>query len=265
MIKRVAIISSCVLLVGAFLFGRDAVSYVRTSAGYVKDSVHQSVPIEFQIERARSMIKDLVPEVRKNMHIIAKEEVEVKRLEEQISRTAENLEKEKSHLMRLNADVATGKEIFKYAGRSYTADQVRTDLANRFERFKTSDATLASLEQIRHAREQSLDAARQRLEGMLASKRQLEVEVENLEARVQMLAAARATSDFEFDDSRLGRVKELVQNLKTRLDVADRLMNAQNQFQGEIPLDAVAPEDIVEQVTEYFTDTPSTSSIALDD
>ena len=43
------------------------------------------MPIEFQIERARDMIKDLVPEIRKNMHVIAKEEVEVKRLDEQIA------------------------------------------------------------------------------------------------------------------------------------------------------------------------------------
>ncbi len=264
MIKRLIIVGSGILLVGILLFGRDAVSYVRTSAGYVKDSVHESVPIEFQIDRARNMIKDLVPEVRKNMHIIAKEEVEVKRLEEQIARAAENLEKEKSHLMRLRTDLATGRDAFKYAGRSYTVEQVRTDLANRFERFKTSDATLASLQQIREARQKSLEAARQKLEGMLASKRQLEVEVENLEARVQMLAAAKATSECEFDDSRLGRVKELVQNLKTRLDVADRLVNAQNEFQGEIPLDTVAPEDIVDQVTEYFSDVPGTHSIASD-
>ena len=264
MIKKVIFLGGSVLLVGLFLFGRDAVSYVSTSAGSVKDSVHESVPIEFQIERARNMIKDLVPEVRKNMHIIAKEEVEVKRLEEQIAKGQANLEKEQSHLMRLKSDLASGKEVFRYAGRNYTTEQVRTDLANRFERYKTSDATLASLRQISTARQRSLEAARQKLEGMLASKRQLEVEIENLEARVQMLAANEATSEFGFDDTRLGRVKELVQNLKTRLDVADRLMDAQNEFQGEIPLDSVAPEDICEQVTEYFHEGPSSDSIVLD-
>ena len=52
-------------------------SYIRTSAGYVTDAVQDAVPIEFQVDRARGMIQDLVPEVRKNMHVIAKEEVEV--------------------------------------------------------------------------------------------------------------------------------------------------------------------------------------------
>jgi len=263
MIKRILIIGGSTVLVGVLLFGRDAVSYVRTSAGYVKDSVHESVPIEFQIERARNMIQDLVPEVRKNMHVIAKEEVEVKRLEEQIAGAEANLEKEKGRLMQLKSDLGSGKGAFQYAGRSYTAEQVRTDLANRFERYKTSDATLGSLRQIHQARQQSLEAARQKLEGMLASKRQLQVEVENLEARMQMLAAAKATSQFEFDDSRLGRVKELISDLRTRLDVADRLMDAQNEFRGEIPMDGTAPADIVEQVTDYFEGAPETGSVAL--
>ena len=42
----------CAALVVALLFlGRDLVSYVRTSAGYVQNSVTDAVPMEFQITR----------------------------------------------------------------------------------------------------------------------------------------------------------------------------------------------------------------------
>ena len=156
--------------------GRDVFSYIRTSAGYVTDAVQDAVPIEFQVDRARGMIQDLVPEVRKNMHVIAKEEVEVARLDEQIADSRTRLKKEKEQLLRLTGDLSTGKNEFTYGGRAYTADEVRTDLANRFERYKTGEATLASLTEIRGARQKSLAAARQKLEGMLASKRQLQVE-----------------------------------------------------------------------------------------
>jgi chromosome segregation ATPase len=252
MIKRIVIGAGVATMVGVFLFGRDVFSYIRTSAGYVKDSVQSSVPIEFQIDRARNMIKDLVPEVRKNMHIIAKEEVEVQRLEEQMAAAEARLVKEKEQIVRLKTDLGGGKGELRYAGRSYTADEVKTDLANRFERYKTSEATLASLKEIRSARQKSLTAARQKLDGMLAQKRQLQVDVENLEARTQMIAAAQTTSNYQFDDSQLGRVKELVGNLRTRLEVAEKMVNAEMQFQGEIPLDKPAPENIVDQVSEYF-------------
>jgi hypothetical protein len=263
MIRKALLLGGGATLLSALLFGRDALSYIRTSAGYVTDSIQESVPIEFQIDRARGMIQDLVPEVRKNMHIIAKEETEVQRLEEQIAESEARQAKEKEHLLRLKLDLASGSETFQYASRNYSAAEVRTDLANRFERFKTTDATLASLKEIRASREKSLTAARQKLDGMLASKRQLQVEVENLEARLQTIAAAQATSNYQFDDSRLGRVKELVSNLRKRLDVAEKLVNAEVSYQDEIPLDKATPENIVEQVGEYFGEKPAPAPAAM--
>jgi chromosome segregation ATPase len=257
MVKKVVLIGGGVALVSLLLFGHSAISYVRTSANYVSGAVHESVPIEFQIDRARDMLKDLVPEIRKNMHVIAKEEVEVKKLEEQIEQSKARLEKEKEQVMRLKSDLSSGNETFRYAGRNYTPDQVKSDLTARFERYKTNDATLASLEQILQARQKSLDAARQRLEGMMVAKRQLQVDVENLEARTQMVAAAQTTSQYQFDDSQLGRVKELIANLKTRLEVAERLANAEVSFPGEIPLETSTPESIVDEVTEYFEVKPA--------
>ena len=263
MIKKMLVIGGGAVLVSVLLVGRDALSYLRTSAGYVTDAVQESVPVEFQIDRARGMIEDLVPEVRKNMHIIAKEEVEVQRLDEQIADSDTRLSKEKDQLLRLKNDLSSGKETFSYASRSYTVGDVRTDLANRFERYKTGETTMASLKEIRNARQKSLVAAQQKLEGMLASKRQLQVEVENLEARVQMIAAAKATSNYQFDDSRLGRVKELVASLKNRLSVAEKLVNAEVYYHDEIPLDKAAPENIVEQVTEHFAPkVPATATVA---
>ncbi len=87
MIKKTLVAVAGFCLLSVLFFGRDAASYVRTSFGWVKDSVRSSVPVEFEIERARRMVKDLVPDIRKNMHIIAQEEVEIERLDKQIAQT----------------------------------------------------------------------------------------------------------------------------------------------------------------------------------
>jgi len=254
MIRKVIVGTAVAMFLGFFFFGRDAVSYVRTSAGYMKDSVQNTVPMGFQIDRARGMIKDLTFEVRKNMHVIAKEEIEVERFQKQIEAAQAALAKDKEALLKLKTDLTSGKKTFEYGGRTYTIEQVKTDLANRFERYKTSEATLASLRDIHSARQRSLDAARQKLEGTLAAKRQLQVDVENLEARRQMIAAAQTTSNFQFDESQLGRVKELVTDLRTRLDVAERLVNAEGTYHGEIPVDQATPANIVEQISEHFAE-----------
>lgn len=164
MIKKglvVASIAGTALLTGFALLGSDLFSYASTSAGWVKSSVKDSVPMDFEIDRARGLIKSLVPDIRHNMHVIAKEEVEVARLEKQIGQNEGAQEKSKAELMTLKTDLQSGKDVFHYAGRKYSVDQVKTDLANRFERFKTNDATLASLKEMLTARRNSLDAARQ--------------------------------------------------------------------------------------------------------
>ena len=261
MLKKGIIGATLAVAFATFFFGRDAWSYVSTSAGWVKSSVRGNVPIEFEIERARKMVKDLVPDIRANMHVIAKEEVEVAQLERQIVDGDSKLAKDRDGVMRLKDDLSSAKQEFRYAGRCYTSDQVKVDLANRFERFKTSEATLASLREIRAARQRSLEAARQKLEGMLAAKRKLEVDVENLEARMKMVEAAQTTAEYNFDDSRLSRAKELITDLRTRLDVAEKMVNADSTFHDEIPLDAAAPEHIVDEVTQYF-ESGSTINVA---
>jgi DNA repair exonuclease SbcCD ATPase subunit len=253
MIKKVILVAGGAFLVAAFLFGRNAIGYFRTSLTMVRESAQNAVPVEFQIDHARNMIKDLTPEVRKNMHVIAKEEVELKRLEEQIAAAETRLAKEKEQVLRLKQDLAGGPGPFHYGTRSYTADQVKTDLANRFQRYKTGEATLASLKGIYEARQRSLAAARQRLDGMLAARRQLQVDVENLDARNQMVAAAQTASSFQFDESQLGRVKELLSNLRTRLDVSERLANVETEVQGEIPLDKSTPKNILDEIGQYFS------------
>ena len=253
MIKKMIIGTGVAVLAAAFFLGRDAASYVRTSAECLKDSVRNNVPTEFQIERARGMIKDLVPEIRKNMHAIAREEVELEQLEKQVADTESRLAKEKGELLRLKTDLETGESVFHYASRTYTAGQVKVDMSHRFERYQTGEATLASLHEIYDARRKTLEAARQKLEGTLAEKRKLEVDIENIEAQLEVLAAVQTTSQYNFDDSKLGRVKELIADLRTKLEVNARLIDSEGYFHDEIPLDGdVAAEDIVEQVAEYF-------------
>lgn len=265
MVKKLILGSAGAGALCLVLFGREAVSYVGTTAGWFKDSVKNSVPVEFEIDRARRMVRELVPDIRKNMHVIAKEEVEVERLENQIGDAEKRQDKDRGELMQLKSDLATGKDRFHYAGRSYSVEQVKVDLANRFERFKTHDATLASLKEMQQARQRSLEAARHKLEGMLVAKRNLEVEVEHLEARLKMVEAAQTTSDYQFDDSQLSRAKELVTDLRTRLDVAEKLVNADGYLRDEIPLTEPAPENIVEEVTEYFSGAGShVAEIAVD-
>ena len=252
MIKKTIVSVLAASAVAVFLLGSNFMSYVSTSYEKATQTVEDSVPIEFQIDRARKMVRDLEPEIRRSMHVIAKEEVEVEQLNNRIEKSEGQATKEKSDIMKLQSDLQSGESVFRYAGHEYTSDEVKQDLARRFARFKTSDATLASLKDMRAARQRNLDAARQKLATMMSSQRQLLVEVENLEAKLKLVEVAQASSDLHLDDSQLARAKSLMNDIRAKLDVASKLANADTTFHDEIPLEGPAPEDIVDQVADYF-------------
>jgi phage shock protein A len=249
MLKKTIVIGAAVVLLGV-LFGR---SHVRTAVGMAKQAVKENVPVQFEIKRAREMIRGLVPEIEKNMHLIAREETEVAKLEKQVANSEEQLAKDRESILRLKNDLSTGTEVFVYAGRNYSAKQVKDDLTHRFDQFKTREATTDNLRKILSARQTSLTAAREKLESMLAAKRTLEVDVENLEARQKMVEVAQTTSDFNFDDSQLARTKELISEIGDRIEVAERLVNADTHFHDRIPLEEPGTDrDIASEVADYF-------------
>jgi membrane-associated HD superfamily phosphohydrolase len=249
--KGLALAGGTVLLLTLF-FGRDLVSYTKTSLGWVHTAVKDSVPIPFELERARKMIKDLDPEISRHKREIAKEELALQKLAEQLQADDAQLAKNWSDIERLKRDLAEGDSKFVYAGHSYTAKQVETDLSNRFDRYQTKEATVEKVRKILEIRQKGLTAAQDKLKAMVAAKRQLEVEVENLEARLKMVEVAKASSDFNIDDSQLSRTRELLKDIETRIEVDAQLVHADDLVLDEIKLEEPATSaSILDRISQY--------------
>ncbi len=253
MFKKILITAVALAAVGGLVFGTDAYSYLSTSAKKVRTEVKSNVPLEFEIERARNMVAELIPDIQKNMHVIAQEEVEVEELRDQIARSAKNLNTEKQKLLTLCSDTGNSQGKFHYAGRKASEREVNGEISRRFERFRTAEATVMAKKQMLDARERSLSAAREKIEGMFSAKRDLEVEVQNLDARLKMLQAAQTTSQFNFDDSQLSRCKKTMLELRKRLDVAERILDQDGKLVDTLSeAEPEASENVVEEVHKYF-------------
>lgn len=236
----------------AALCGTAGWSYLRTGYREARESVRQNVPIEWEIKRARQMIDDLKPEIARNMQIVAREEVEVQRLTENIENKREMLTKARQDILRLKGDLESGSVRFVYAGRKYSAEQVKDDLAGRFKQFQVHEKTTDKLNQVLTAREKNLDAARRKLDEMLSAKRQLEVEIENLQARLTMVQVAQTASPVALDDSQLSHTKQLLDNIRTRIDVAEKMVASEGILDGAIPLEEAASPELLNEISDYF-------------
>jgi Skp family chaperone for outer membrane proteins len=252
MLKKGLIAAGGLAMLLGLVFGRDMTSYVKTTVGWVNSTVKDAVPVQFELERARKMIQGLGPEISRHKREIAREELDLRKLAAQVQQDEQKLAKNWSEIETLKGDLSRGDSNFVYAGHTYTVKQVETDLTNRFERYRTREATMQKLNMILAARQRGLDAAQEKLKAMIAAKRQLEVEVENLEARLKMVEVAKASSEFHIDDSQLSRTRQLLSDIESRIEVDAQLVNADDLVLDEIPVGtSTEPVKILDQIAEY--------------
>jgi len=240
-------------LLGGMLFGKDLISYARSSAKGVRTAVKDSVPTEFELRRARDLLEEIIPEMQANIRVIAQEEVEVAALKGEIAKQREALNDEQSKIRVLRVALEQPRAQYAFAGRNYSHDEVKHDLAARFARFKESEIVVASKVKVLESRERSLDAAREQLAKTGSQKRLLESQIEALTGRYRLVRAASAGSKLQMDDSKLAQTEKLIAQIQKRLDVAERVLAAESKFVQSIPVeDTVVEADLVAQVDEYF-------------
>ncbi len=267
MLKKIIITGGALALLSSVTVGRPILSYMKCGANWVRSSANDSVPLEWELNRARQMITDLKPEIEVNAKRIAREKIEVKRLVQQLAESDQRLAKAKTDIQRLTGDLESESASYTYGNRSYTLTQVKDDLSNRFKRYKTREATAEKLQQMLSARQSSLQAAHQRMDAMLSAKRQLEVEVENLQARLGALRVAQTSSQLSLDDSQLSQTRSLLDTIATRIDVEEETISVDTEYFGEIDLDEPSDENLLDDIASYFNgkdDTESLVAIQLD-
>jgi chromosome segregation ATPase len=263
MVKKLILAGGALALLSSVTFGVPLYSYGRCGVSWLRDSASESMPLEWELKRARQMIADLKPEIEINAKRIAREKIDTARLQEQFDDTQSRLAKTQTDIERLTVDLESQNDYYTYGDRTYTSAQVKNDLGNRFKRFKTRKATSDKLQQMLTARQSSLKAAHERMDAMLGARRQLEVEVENLQARLGALRVAQTSSQLNLDDSQLARTRELLDEIATRIDVEEETMSVDMEYFGEIDLDEPSDESLLDEITAYFQDDHQRESDSL--
>ena len=256
MLKKSLIATATLLAFGTFVFGRDVFSYAKTWGASVRDAVKSQVPLGNEVTRARDMVEDLVPDIEECIEAIARQQVDIEYLTREIGDKEYGLAEKKDAILVLRSHLASGDSKFVVARRSFSNDKVKLDLSYRFERYKVAEDSLMRNRQILAARQKSLMANEEKLDTMIASKKDLEVNVEQLEARLKTIQAAETASMINFDDSQLSRAKTLILELNKKLDVKDKLLATEGKASGYlIPFESkleVPDENITQEIDAYF-------------
>ena len=245
-----------VLLVG-ILYGSNLIPYAQTAYENVKTQAQDAIPIEFQIDAARTQLEKIGPEINGMVHQIAREKAEIKRLSTDLGTQQVALAKLYDKMMTLREHVASGEEVYVATnGKAYTNERVKEDLRHRFTVYQTAELTLKKSEEILEVRKVALEQAFAKLDEAQAQQRELEVQIENLTARQRMVEVAKTASNLNIDNSQLSKTREMIDQISSRIDTEEAILSlAPEYLGGQIPVgdDVLAGDsDILQEMDAYF-------------
>ena len=254
MIKKALFIGGGLVLLLGLFFGRDACGIVSTYVDEARTAAKNMIPMDMQLKRAENAVKRLGPEIRSATKDLIREQLAVENLEKQVSATEQRLAEQQSHILRLKNDLDSGEESYVYSNANYTRAEVTEELETRFEEFTTVEKTLEHQKKSLSMRREVLNASRKKISVLKNSKKQLALKITNLKARLKRLEVAQNHSELKIDDSQFSHTQKLITELEKKVSVQERMLNAETELRGRIPLDAPekSSKDILERVAERF-------------
>lgn len=246
------------LAVGFFAVHASGLSsYTSTAWSKARNNLKNQVSLEFEIERVRNEVAQLVPDMKKNLSAIAEEMVAVENLQKEIAGTKAALAQQKENILTMTKDLDEGSTTLVYGGKHYSAARVQEKLDRDYASYKVCAAELKSKEQLLEAKERSLEATREQLDSLRSQKQELEIQVAQLEAEIKTVRLAQTRNQFHLDDSQLSRCKASLAEIRNRLNIEIRTQDLEAQFANDpIPVEKKAKpaNELIKEIRAHFGD-----------
>lgn len=257
-LKRLTVGALGVALVGGLLFGSNLIPYAQTAFSNVRATAQDSVSVPFQIDAAKGQLAKIGPEIKNMVHQIAKEQVQINRLKNDLKLQENRLEASYDEMMTLRSHIESGDKFYVATnGKAYNSSRVEEDLRHRFKIYQTAEKTKEKQSEVLSIRQKALKAAVAKLDEAKSQQRELEVQIEHLVARNRMNEVVETASQINIDNSQLAKTREMLDNLDARISADEEVLNIAPKYYGQIPvnLDSVDDDsDILSDMDDYFGD-----------
>lgn len=261
-IKVGVLSTAAAAVVGGIVFGSDLGSYVKSSARCVSTAMKDNVPVEFELRRARDLLDEILPEMQANIRAIAEQEVELANLKYEIIDSDKALADQKGKVAKVRDCLATSGNSFSIGQIVYTRDELKDDLARRFERTKEAEMALSGKRRLLSNRERTLAASMQALERTQGQRAQLASQIQSLETQNKLIQMASVDSHggVQFDRSKLAQTEKLIADIKKQLDVSERVLAHEAKFVDAIPMEKTVNEkELLTEVDAFLSPTTATA------
>jgi chromosome segregation ATPase len=242
--KTIALVAAGVLGLVILAKTTNVSSYVSTAWCQAKQSVKSSVPTKFEIDRIRNEVASLDQDLTQMIRPIAESKVHVDRLRKDIAKSEETLADQKKVLLNATNEVKSGRKEFVYAGKTYSAEQVKTKIAIDFTAYQRLESSVTAQRKLLEAKETSLKAAQEQLVTVMSKKKEYEVRLAELEAKNEINQVAATGTDLKIDGTRAATIEQALRELEDKISADTAQIEMKNGIiaAGNIQLNQPAPD-----------------------
>jgi hypothetical protein len=245
------ILAAGLLAAGTLLLTRTHIgAYSRAMVGWAKNTVVSKVPLEADIMAAKQLLADMDGKIENAARTVARERVEVRKLDEQFAKRESDLKTKKDLIVSMRERLKTNLAAFNPAEQELE----KARLVNLFTSFELLEQQQKSEYRMIESRRMGLVSSEMKVEKLKSAQRELKAKIEALDARRKLMEAEKVSAVVEFDDSEIADLKNLVNNIEKKLDVEVETEKELESIRSGNPVTTPTPSaaDVLKQIDQKF-------------
>jgi chromosome segregation ATPase len=229
MLKKLVILGVIGFVAVSAVKGSKLGSYIREEWRAFRESCEANIPPEREIARLRREVQSLESDMRKIVGQLARENVEVKNLREQVTDLQARQGRDKELLQARGEAIKTAAkdttQFVSFGDRKLTIPEAKAELDEGVRRYGVNQKSLEAMIATLASREKVRETLAKQLDTMRNQKNELSASIDALEAEVAALKLRQMESKYQTDDSRLAKIKEDIRALRKKLDIQTEELN----------------------------------------
>lgn len=249
MIKKLLLVAVIGGLAFAAVKNTKFGSFAKHEAAQIEEYFDSKVPVEKKVAALRKELKGLDKDVDRVTRELAAEIVNVRETAEELTTQKVAFADEEKRVRALADKIAAATSKVSYGSAEVSVDEAKGRLAADVKRVVARKTTVETLSNTLASRERIKDFLAKQKDELVRQKVTLAAQIDQLEAEYKSLQLAQMESKFQFDDTRLARIKETLRDLKRSVDVTREELKLKptvlEESAGVVPSNGLSVADIL--------------------
>jgi len=230
MCKKVLIAAVAVVVALAVVKGTWVGSHLRLWRQNLQTAVRDRIPPEQEIQRLRMELDNLAREDDKHFDRVARQAVDVSKIERQVSLVKKDLAERESHIRGLRTSLTGQDKFVTYKGEQWSRDDMQARLRLSAQSFQSEEERLRSLESQLAAKRQVYELNKKKLSELKLARQQMLTELQRLETALVEERQAQAQEAGTLNDASYLKLRKDMDSVRDRIEV----LKEKRKLKGEV-------------------------------